>query len=238
MLTRSAGRLRSSPARWSVALLLLAASASALAGKLAEGALVAPLAPGQESRLRIPITGAVDPAQPVWVSYQLVALSRDTDPQGDVVIEGSFEGVATPMNAMLARFDAGDMQASVSAGTVPEQLERIAGKRDPEELRALMGDSLFAAYEAVNAGQGRILTGRLLREIPPPTGDEGLLLVSVERAAGIQPVGLLVVAGQGELPVELQSRRADSILYTVGRVAGVLVFLALLYRFLSGRRRR
>jgi len=209
------------------------------AGILATGQLVAPLAPGQQSRLQIPVGEGLDPARPVWVSYQLIALSEGSDSVGEVVVEGIFEGVPTPINLQLARFDAGRMQSGRSAGTVAEQLERVAGKRDDREWRALMGDALYATYEAVNSGQGRILNGRLVRHLPAPAEAEGVLLVAVERASGMQPLGLLVVAGQGDLPSELaeQGAGSGSLAFTLGRVAGGLLFLGLLYWFFVARRR-
>lgn len=209
------------------------------AGILATGQLVAPLAPGQLSRVGLPVGAGLDPSLPVWVSYQLIALSEGPDPAGEVVIEGTFEGVATPISQMVVHFDAHRMTTSESAGTVATQLERIAGRRDPEEWRTLMGDALHATYEAVNAGRGRILNGQLVRHLPAPAGAEGLLLVSVERASGVQPLGLRVVAGQGEMPPELaeQGAASGSFAYTAGRLAGGLLFLGLLYWLLVARRR-
>lgn len=226
------------PARRILPILLFLFCPALHAGILATGQLIAPLAPGQQSRLNLQVAG-LDPSRPVWVHYQLIALSGNADPAGDVVIEGSFEGVATPVNQMLARFDAARMTSGESAGTIPAQLERIAGKRDPQQWQAIMGDALYATYEAVNAGRGRILNDQLVRNLPVPDGTDGQLLVAVERASGVQPLALLVVAGQGEIPPELGARGASggSLAYALGRVAGGLLFLGLLYWFFVARRR-
>lgn len=92
------------------------------ANELAHGHLLLPMGPDMESRLRLPLQG-VDPAQPVWVSYQMVALSADPNPTGSVALEGSLEGVQTPLGAMMASFTPRDMTISKGGGTITQQLQ-------------------------------------------------------------------------------------------------------------------
>jgi hypothetical protein len=217
--------------------LLASVSAAANAGTLATGQMLMPLAPDMDPRLRMTLP-SLAPDQPVWVVYQLVALSPDSSGEGEIALEGSLEGVMTPMNEMLVTFHADDMDAGTSAGTVPERLEQIAGKREPAEWRAIMGPEMHTAYEALNAGKGRVLTGRLTRHLPAPGRTEGLLLVSVERAQGMQPMAVQLTVGQGALPPELAEAPGESTAYTVGRVAGGLTFLWLVYWLFVGRRKR
>lgn len=207
------------------------------AGALATGQLIVPLAPDAESRLHMVLPPGLAADQPVWVVYDLVALAPDASGEGEIGLEGSLEGVITPVGDMLVTFHADDMAANVSAGTVPERLEQIAGRREPAELRAIMGAEMYAAYEALNAGTGRILTGRIVRHLPAPGRSEGPLLVSVERADGIQPLALQVTTGQGELPASLRPATGGTWAFTLGRIAGGLLFLWLLYWLLVGRRK-
>jgi hypothetical protein len=217
--------------------LLASLTASAHAGTLATGQLLVPLAPDSESRLRIALPPALAADQPVWVVYDMVALAPDARGEGEISLEGSLEGAITPALDMLVTFHADDMTSNVSAGTVPERLEQIAGRREPAELRAIMGPEMYAAYEALNAGAGRILTDRIVRHLPAPGRNEGLLLVSVERAQGIQPLALQVTAGQGELPASLRPATGGTWAFTLGRIAGGLLFLWLLYWLFVGRRK-
>ena len=181
-----------------------------------------------------------DPGQPIWVSYQLVALSAASSPQGSIDLEGSFEGVQTPIGDMNVGFSAIRMSVSKSAGTVPQLLEQAGRGRSASEWKAVMGPEMHAAYEALNAGTGRVLEATIVRTLPALGRDEGVLLVSVERAMGIRPLFVQITAGQGEVPPELKATAAaggGSFLYSAGRIAGMLLFLWLLYRIFVKKRR-
>lgn len=211
-----------------------------LAAVLATQQLPTPLAPDMPSRLSIPMPSNLDPNAPVWVAYRMLALSADASPEGEIVVEGSFEGVPTPINATFANFSADDMTIATSAGTLQQQFESMHGKRSPEQMKALLGADLHAAYEAANAGTGRILDGTQIRTLPALGTNEGTLLVAVERASGIQPVGLFVTVGQGEVPASITASAGSlesSAAHRIGRILGMLLFVWLLYWFFVARRR-
>ncbi len=229
--------IRESPGQTAAALVLsLVCCVTASAGTLTAATLVAPLAPEQESRLSLPMPAGFASDQEVWIAYELVALSPTDDSEGELGIEQSFEGVMTPVSALFTSFNAGRMDSRESAGTIAQRLEQLAGPRKPEELRSLMGDELFAAYEAVNAGKGRVLGGRLVRRLPAPGRSDAPLLVSVERATGMQPLALKVTVGQGTLPAEFQGKTADSLAYKAGYAGGLAAFGWLVMRFFRRRR--
>lgn len=208
------------------------------AGTLGTGQLLVPLAPGAEPRLRIFMQSGVAPDQPMWVVYDLVALSPDDSGKGRTALEGSIEGVITPANDMLVTFRADEMESGAGAGTAPEHLAKIAGERSSSELQQLMGSDMYAAYQAFNAGSGRVLTGRIVRHLPPPDTTEAIMLVSVERTEGMQPLSLQVAVGQGELPDSMRPAVDRQWPYRLGRIAGGLLFLWLLYRLFSRKRRQ
>lgn len=219
----------------------IVASGDVLAGILARQQLATPLAPDMQSNLSIPMPPGVDPSQPIWVSYRTLALSADAAPSGEIVLDGSFEGVATPINASVATFTPDAMTISTSSGTIQQQFEAQYGKRSPQELQTLMGAELYAAYEAANAGKGRILDGTIVKTLPALGKTEGTLLVSVERASGLQPVGVFVTVGQGEIPAEMkpvENGGGPSFAYALGRIFGFALLLGLLYWFFIARHKR
>ena len=216
----------------------LIASSQALAGVLATQQLPTPLAPGMSSSLSIPVPPNVDPNAPIWVAYRVLALSADASPNGEIVLDGSFEGVATPINASIVLFNADAMTVSTSAGTIKQQFDALFGQRSPEQMKTLLGTELHAAYAAANAGTGRILDGTIVKTLPALGKNDGILLVSVERASGIQPVGVFVSVGQGDPPAASTGGNGNpesSPAYWIGRVLGIAVFVWLLYWFFSGR---
>lgn len=232
-----AGNMRSHSCRWIVATaaLGLGFSAAAAAAQLASTVLLTPLAPHQKSSVSIPMPAGLAPDQPVWVAYELVALSATDDGDGELGIEQSFEGVKTSTREFFATFHAREMQAQKSAGTVAAQLEQIAGHHEPAELRQLMGAELHAAYEAVNAGNGRILTGRSVHRLAAPERSDAPLLIAVERAQGMQPVALKVSVGQGDLPREFQQKTEDTGAWKLDYGLGLLAFGWLVMRFFRRR---
>jgi hypothetical protein len=64
----------------------------------------------------------VDPSKPVWVSYSLFALSAETDRKGEVVVEGSPEGVAVPIADARVRFSAERMSVLRGSEKVASRL--------------------------------------------------------------------------------------------------------------------
>jgi hypothetical protein len=216
----------------------LIASSQALAGVLATQQLPTPLAPDMPSNLSIPVPPNVDPNAPIWVAYRTLALSADASPSGEIVLDGSFEGVATPINASIVIFNADAMSVSTSAGTIKQQFDAMFGQRSPEQMKTLLGAELHAAYAAVNAGTGRILDGTIVKTLPALGKNDGVLLVSVERASGIQPVGVFVTVGQGDPPAASTGGNGNpesSPAYWVGRLLGISLFVWLLYWFFIGR---
>lgn len=220
----------------SLAAASLLASGDASANVLARDQLGTPLAPDANSRLSIDTPGVL-PGQPVWVVYEVVAVSASSSPEGEIVLDGSFEGIATPLSDSTVVLQAEAMEASASAGTIGQQLEAIAGPRTSDELRALFGNELYDAYQALNAGSGRILTGRTVKTLPALGSDQGRLLVSVERAGGIQPVLVSVTVGQGDIPAEYRAAPvSSSSAFRAGKLIGILLFFGLIAWFFLRRR--
>ena len=233
--------MRRTPFILTAALAALIACGHALAGVLATQTLPMPLAPGMQSHLSIPMPPNVDPNAPIWVSYRTMAISADASPTGEIVLDGSFEGIATPINASIVKFTPDSMAISTSAGTIKQQFEAMHGQRSPQEIQALLGAEHTAAYVATDAGAGRILDGRGAKTLPALGAKEGRLLVSVERASGIQPVGIFVTVGQGDPPAATTLANGNpesSLTYWVGRLFGVFLLLGLLYWFFVARHKR
>lgn len=232
------------------ALAMLFVSNETQAQVLARAQLPTPLAPQMPSHLSVPMPANVDPAQPIWVSYRVLAMSAASSPTGEIVLDGSFEGVQTPIHQTIAHFSPDKMAVTTSAGTIAQQFAATYGQRSPDELRAAFGPELYQAYEAVNAGTGRLLDGTIVKTLPALGKNEGMLLVSVDRANGIRPVGIFVTVGQGEIPAEFQagagasadggasSSPTSSSAYRIGRILGILTFLGLLYWVFVGRHKQ
>ena len=219
----------------------LISSGHALAGVLATRTLPTPLAPDMPSSLSIPVPPSVDPSAPIWVSYRTLALSAEASPSGEIVLDGSFEGVATPFNASTVTFTPDSMTVSTSSGTIKQQFEAMHGQRSPQEMQTLLGAELYAAYEAANAGTGRILDGTVVKTLPALGKTDGVLLVSVERASGLHPVGIIITVGQGDPPAATtpaDGNPESSIAYWMGRLFGVFLLLGLLYWFFVARHKR
>lgn len=214
--------------RTAAALLVLATAPIARAGVLASEVLPTPLAPGMRSSMQLYLSDAYDPEKPTWVSYKLIAMSPTADPEGQVVVTGMFEREPTSPTAGTVLFEPRDLRVTPSAGTIDDQFEQNFGKRSESELRATWGDAMYDAYVAVNAGTGRLLDGTAVRELPPLTQGDPILLVSVENAKGIQPAGLLVTAGQGEIPAEHQSNVESTGAFQFGLGLGKLLPILLL----------
>ncbi|GAB3734342.1 hypothetical protein GCM10028794_12640 [Silanimonas algicola] len=235
-----------SPTSASTALLftLLALAPQAWAGALATKLLPMPLAPGMESSAQLHLPDTFDPGQPTWVSYTLIAISPTDDPQGKVVVTGMFEREPTSPVAGTVLFEPRDLRVTTSAGTIQRQFEQDFGKRSERELRAMWGDAMYDAYVAVNAGTGRLLDGTALRHLPPLSQGDPIVLVGVERAEGLQPAGLLVTVGQGEIPAihqpNVESTGAFQLGLGLGKLLPILLLIALgyvVYRIILARRR-
>ena len=215
-------------------------SHDARAQVLAKAQLSTPLAPDMPSHLSIPMPANVDPAQPIWVSYRILALSASSSPTGEIVLDGSFEGVQTPIHQSVVHVTPEEMTIGTSGGTIGQQFEANYGKRSPAEMQSMFGAELYQAYEAVNAGTGRTLDGTIVKTLPALGTNAGTLVVSVERASGIRPVGVLITVGQGDIPAEFKASRGggdvgSSSAYGLGRILGILAFLGLLYWFFVAR---
>ncbi|MGL6291376.1 MAG: hypothetical protein ACRC2H_11850 [Silanimonas sp.] len=215
----------------------------AQAGVLATELLPMPLAPDMKSSTQLYLPEGYDPKQPTWVSYKLMAVSPTADPEGQVVVTGMFEREPTPLPATTVLFEPRDLRITESAGTIQQQFEQNFGKRSETELRATWGDAMYDAYVAVNAGTGRLLDGTAVRELPPLSQGDPILLVSVENAKGIQPAGLLVTVGQGEIPPEHQPNVESTGAFQFGLGLGKLLPILLLlgvgyvvYRVVQSRR--
>ena len=225
------------------ALALLVPLEGVRAGVLASELLPMPLAPDMPSSVQIHLAEGFDSAQPTWVAYQLMAVSPTAEPEGNVVVTGMFEREPTAPTAGTVLFEPRDLRISTSGGTIQQQFEANFGVRSEQELRATWGDAMYEAYVAVNAGRGRLLDGTANRVLPPLTQGDPILLVSVENATGIQPAGLMVTVGQGEIPAHLQPNVESTAFFKLGLGLGKLLpFLLLVgvgyvvYRVLRSRR--
>lgn len=229
----------SRPALRLAALLLTLALATVVqAGELARTQMALPLSPGGTKHTTLAMPASLARDQPVWVAYRVMAISANPSPIGDIVLSGSFEGVATPITEETVVFSPDDMSSGSSAGTLQQQLEASHGKRSDQELVAAWGQPIFDAYTALNRKSGAILEGTLVKTLPPLGDADAALLISVERDSDMHPVLVEVVAGQGDLPPGLQTAVAGSAPYRMGWILGVLAALGLIVWFLFGRRDR
>ncbi|PUA27243.1 MAG: hypothetical protein B0W54_11595 [Cellvibrio sp. 79] len=213
---------------------LLFAGSNAQAGVLVTRQILTPLIPDAESNISILVPSGVDPDKPVWAVYQLVAISADSDPQGEVVIDSSFEGVPTAINESIVIFNANNLTINKSSGTLGEQLKAQVGERSPEELKEIFGVEMYAAYAALNRKEGSYLTGSMIKTYHPDGKKELILLTSVERANGIQPVLISVVIGQGDIPA--QYRNSGNSLAKDKLVAVMIAFFLGLFIWFIRRR--
>jgi hypothetical protein len=191
---------------------------AAHAGELARQLMPTPLAPGGEDHLTLPMPANLDPSEDVWVVYRMYAISANPDPTGDIVVSGSFDGVKTPLGDMTVVFTPSRMEKTASQGTIGQKLEAAYGKRSDAELAAGMGPGLFEAYTALNRKTGAILTGTVLKTLPPPGADRPPLLVTVERDSDQHPVGLEVIVGQGDLPADVKTAVDPQPAFRIGRL--------------------
>jgi hypothetical protein len=243
MLDLRPGAARLRALVFAAAVATLAPALPASAGVLASELLPMPLSPEMQSSTRIYLPESHDPKQPTWVAYQLFAVSPSADPEGEVVVSGMFEREPTPAGASTVVFEPRDLHIVASAGTLQSQFEENFGKRSESELRSMWGDAMYEAYVAVNAGSGRMLDGIANRTLPPLSQGDPILLVGVERASGLQPAGLMVTVGQGEIPAHLQPNVEASGFFKLGLGLGKMLPILLLlgagyvvYRVVLARR--
>lgn len=226
-----------------VLVLALAAAPLLRAGVLVSKLLPMPLAPGMESSTQLYLPEGFDAKQPTWVSYTLIAVSPTEDPEGRVVVTGMFEREPTSPTLGTVLFEPRDLRITTSAGTIQQQFEQNFGKRDEAELRAMWGDAMYDAYVAVNAGTGRLLSGTAVRTLPPLSQGDPIVLVGVENAQGIQPAGLLITIGQGDVPEAYQPNVESTGAFQLGLGLGKMLPILLLigvgyvvYRVILSRR--
>lgn len=186
---------------------LLAVTANAVV--LANEQLMTPLIPHSKRGLSIPLN--VDPSKPVWVVYQLVGVSAVSRPEGEVVLDSSFEMVALPMGDSVVVFRMKDLDVVKATKGLSDQLSEKIGQRKPEELRKMFGDDMYAAYEAIKKNEGSYVTGNIIKEYETDGKRQLVLLATVDRAKGIQPVAVNVIVGQGEIPAEYEKFGKKSI---------------------------
>lgn len=194
---------------------------------------MAPVTP--KGGLQVAVTGSVDPAKPVWVVYQLLAVSAADKPSGSIVLDASLEGVATPITETRVVFAADKLERSKSAGTIGEKLAAQVGQRTPQELTEALGPELYEAYKALNEKRGAILQGTVVKTMPAPGKRDLRLLASIERASGMQPAQIVVTLGQGEMPAGLSASASSS--GKAERIVAGVLGLAIAAYFWFRRRR-
>lgn len=191
--------------RFIVALVIqLFCAISANAIVLANEQLLTPLTPGSNKFLTIDLL-SVDPQKPVWVVYQLVAVSAVAHPEGEVALDSSFEMVPLPMGDSVVVFKTRKLEVTKATKGLNDALMAKVGNRKPEELKEIFGPEMYAAYDAIGKNEGSYLTGSIIKEYQTEGNPSLRLLTSVTRANGIQPVLIKVIAGQGEIPAEYES---------------------------------
>lgn len=198
---------------------------------LATKQLLTPLIPDATRHMSVPVAVAHDPHQPVWVVYQMVGISAESDPEGEVVVDASFEMVPIPINDSVLIFKVSNMKIEKSAGALDERVKAMIGERSPEEMREMFGEEMYAAYLALSKKEGSYVIGNITKtyNVGEP---EGLnLLTSVERARGVQPVVLKVIIGQGEIPAEYRDSFLSSLNAEKLIAAIVSLLLALFFIF-------
>lgn len=208
--------------------------ASARGEVLATEQLLTPLSPESVSNASIHVPKPFDPNKPVWVVYQLVAVSAASNPEGEIVIDSSFEGVPTPINDSVVILKARDLKIDHSAGELESQLQALVGKRSPEELIEIFGEDLYEAYAALNKKEGAYITGNIIKMYNPGGRTDLVLLASVERASGIQPVLINIIVGQGDIPKQYQDSSGS---LAKDKLVAVIIGLLVIVFFLFMRRR-
>ncbi len=201
---------------------------------LATKQLLTPLIPDASRHMSVPVAVAHDPQKPVWVVYQLVGISAESDPEGEVVVDASFEMVPIPITDSVLIFKASDMKIETSAGALDEQVKAMIGERSPDEMREIFGEEMYAAYLALSKKEGSYLIGNITKtyEVGEP---EGLsLLTSVARARGVQPVVLNVIIGQGDIPEQYRNSFMSSL--EADKVVAAIISLLLAVFFIFRRK--
>lgn len=198
-------------------------SAVAKAGELVSDHLITPLVPDMKKYISISVPPAFDPNKPVWVVYQLVGVSADPRPKGEIVLDSSFEMVPTPINDSIVIFKTSDLKVDKSAGALGNQLEGIAGKRKPEELKEIFGEEMYAAYEALNKKEGVYVSGSITKVYDVGGKNDLVLSASVTRAKGIQPVVLNIVIGQGDIPEKYHGNSSLVIEKLIAAIISILI---------------
>ncbi len=224
-------------ASFAVALALSLAVGPASGVVVATDKMMMPLSPSAESnRLQLMSTAPLDPRRPVWVSYELFAISASDKPVGDIVLDAALEGVPTPIGDSIIVFSAEKLTRTASAGTIGTRLEAQAGKRTPEEMTEAFGPELYATFKALNERTGSMLSGTVVKVYQPPGKTEARLLVSVERAKGMQPVLVNVVMGQGEMPAQPQASTSGSKFKMESIIGSVVLFVIALFWLLRRKK--
>ena len=217
------------------AAVLLAALASqgARADVLAKEDLVKPNAPPAQDRIRI-VGLKVDPSKPVWVSYSLFALSAETDRKGEVVVEGSPEGVAVPIADARIRFSAERMSVLRGSEKVASRLKKEAAGRSRDEMIATMGPQLYKAFEALMRNEGQAFAQTIVKSYRVSGDGDLVFSASLVKIDTLQPVLLRVAVGQGESPGEYRdalgdaggdSGRSEKVLAAVISIAFAVIYL-------------
>ncbi|MEO8751194.1 MAG: hypothetical protein ABI624_00790 [Casimicrobiaceae bacterium] len=197
-----------------------------------------PLSPSAESnRLQLTSTVPLDPNKPVWVSYELFAASASEKPTGSIVLDASLEGVPTPVADSIVVFSAEELTRTASAGTIGATLEAQIGKRTPEELAEAFGPELYAAFKALNEKTGSMLSGTMVKVYRSPGTTEARLLVSVEKATGMQPVLINITMGQGDLPAKREAPTSGSKFKMEAVIGSAVLFVISLIWLLMRRKK-
>jgi len=218
--------------------LLIAAIPGALsdakAGVLATDRIVAPLPPNAPQSRLSPTVNGVDPDAPVWVRYELIAVSAAARPEGAVVLDAAFEAI--PVNITKARvvFSPNELRIQKGDAALAAKLDEQLGGRSAENLQGDLGTELGTAYAALQRGEGSVLHGTKTVLYPATGQRELVLLASIVRTDDLQPLVVSVTIGQGEPPAE------DPLEVTQARdkvVAGLIGLLGALAYFWFRRSR-
>lgn len=205
---------------------------------LNEVTIVAPASPvTSPSQLQISTLNKHDPQKDLWVTYNLVAVSDQDKPSGEIVIEAMPEGVMVPIQDTKVTFNADDMNAGKTTNQFKETFEKQAGKRSTSELNETFGVELTKAIIAMKENKGTVLTQNITKHYPAPGKNDDLrILTSFEKIDGIQPAVLIITIGQGDIPEASQkdllgkTGSQSRLLKTILGLLAILIIGSLIYQ--------
>lgn len=206
-------------------------SPAAFSTIIGQGQFVAPLSPqNPKGDLRVVSATKANTSEPIWVKYEVIALSAEEKPKGRITIDAAPELVQVAMSEEMVHFSADDMELLTPSGKFGEQFKQQAGDRTSEELNETFGNNLGQAIAAFRDNKGAMLEKTIIKTYSAPPNEDVVLLASVLNAEGIYPAFIQITMGQGDMPVSDNDKKKSlfkdkfiAILIGFG-IAGFLLF--------------